>query len=131
MSLAYYLEFDPEDLDVESVDGKSVARAIDKLNTMAEALDLKPLEAFLGQAIGNVGDMLDDDMDLPDGEDGVAVWFEPADGLATIQGLTAALRADPTLVKRSDDVLEDLQGFQSALETAAKSGAKWHLAIDF
>lgn len=131
MSLAYYLEFDPEDLDIESTDGKSVARAIDSLNALAQELGLKPLEAFMGQSMDDVGDMLGEDIDLPDDVEGAAVWFEPADGLATLQGLIAALQANRKRIKRTDDVLEDLQGYQEALETAAKSGAKWHLAIDF
>ena len=131
MGVAYYIEFDNEALDVDQIDGKAVARAMDSLNALALELGIKPLEEFMGQSMDDIGDMLGEDIELQDVEDGAASWFEPREGLTVLETLIAALQAEPGRVKASKAVVEDLQSYRDALLAAQKHGARWHLAIDF
>ena len=58
MGVAYYIEFDNDELDVDYTDGKSVARVMEDLNQLAEELKLKPLEEFMGQSMDEIGEYL-------------------------------------------------------------------------
>lgn len=130
MGVAYYIEVDDEELEVADIDGKAVAKAMEALTALAEELGVEPLEAYMGQSMDDVSDMLGEDIELAEGVDGGATWFEPAAGLATVAALTAALTRDPKRLKKAEAVLEDLESYRVALQQIADAGAKWHLAID-
>lgn len=130
MGVAYYIAVDDEELDVGDVNGKCVARAMDELTALAEELGVAPLESFMGQSADEFADMIDEEIEMEDGVDGDAVWFEPADGMAAIDALIAALSSEPERVEDTAGVLEDLADYRNALENADAAGAKWHLAID-
>jgi hypothetical protein len=131
MSVAYYIEFDNESLEIDYTDGKSVARAMDELNALAEELGVTRLEQFMGQAMDDIADRLGEDIEMEDGSDGAATWFEPAEGLAVLERLIAELKAHPKRIRSATAVAEDLESYCAALRTAQAHGAKWHLAIDF
>lgn len=130
MGVAYYIEVDDEELDVGDISGKSVGRAMDELTALAEELDIDSLESFMGQSADEFADMLGEEIEMEEGADGDAAWFEPAEGLAAIDALIAALSSDPERLDNTADVLEDLAGYKDALEQAEAAGAKWRLAID-
>ncbi|KGF71553.1 hypothetical protein DO97_17660 [Neosynechococcus sphagnicola sy1] len=131
MGVAYYIAFNKEELAVDFTDGKSVARAIDDLNRLAEELGVKPLEAFMGQSVDDIADMLGEEIVVEDGSDGAASWFDPVEGIAVLDALILALQSDPKRLMSSQDVVEDLQSYKDALLAADTHKAKWHLAIDF
>jgi len=131
MGVAYWIEFDRDDLETDFTDGKSIARAMDDLNALAQELDITPLEAFMGTSLEDLSDLLGEEIELDDDEPMPTPWFEPAEGLAVIEALIAAVQAHPDRVPAPEDVLSDLHGHAEALRTAAAHGAKWHLAIDF
>jgi hypothetical protein len=131
MGVAYFIEFDNAELEVDCTDGKSVARAMDALNAFAIDLGITPLEHFMGQSMDDIGDMLGEEIEMEDGSDGSASWFEPQEGIAVLEKLIAALKANPKRLKSSAAVIEDLQSYSAALGFAQEQGAKWHLAIDF
>lgn len=131
MGVAYYIEFDKDDLEVDYTDGKAVAKAMDGLNALAEEIGITPFEQFMGQSMDDIGDLLGEDIEMEDGSDGAASWFEPMEGIAVLERLIAELRIDPKRVKSAASVIEDLERYVAALRTAREHGAKWHLAIDF
>jgi hypothetical protein len=131
MGVAYFIEFDNEELEVDFTDGKSVANAMDDLNALAKDIGIKSLEEFMGQSMDDIGDMLDEDIEMDDGSDGAALWFEPKEGISVLERLVAELRANPKRLKSSAAVIEDLESYITALKVAEQNGAKWHLAIDF
>lgn len=130
MGVAFYIELDREELEIDNIDGKSVAKAMEKLTEIAEELGILPLESFMGQSMDDFSDLIDEEIILEDGSDGGAKWFSPEDGIATIDALVGALSKEPTRIKSVTKVLEDLADYRAALTTAQKAGAKWHLAID-
>lgn len=129
MGVAYYIELDNDDLDVNNIDGKAVAKAMDNLNALAKSIGVTPLEDFMGQSMDDICDMLGEDI-KEYGVDGVASWFEPKEGIAVLERLIGELRTNPQQVKAATAVIEDLESYVAALRTAEECGAKWHLAID-
>jgi hypothetical protein len=130
MGVAYYIEIDNEELDVEEVDGKSAARAMEELNAIAEDLGVKPFDSFLGQSMDDLSDMLGEEIEPDEGVESEASWFAPSEGLVVLDGLLDALAKDPKRVKNAKRVIEDLQSYHSVLKRAEAAGARWHLAID-
>lgn len=130
MGVAYYIETDDAALDVMDVDGKSVARAMDALNALARELGVRPLEDFMGQSLDDLEDLLGEEIDVDDADEGAAQWFDPGEGLQAVAALVGALEANPRRVKSCQQVIEDLHSYRRALEAVRTAGARWHLAID-
>jgi hypothetical protein len=59
------------------------------------------------------------------------VWFPAEVGLTAVRGLLSYLGANPTEVKDSSAVIEDLKEFESILNRLALEGVGWHLSVDF
>jgi hypothetical protein len=131
MSVTYYIEFDNEKLEIDYTDGKSVAKAMDELNALAEEVGVTRLDQFMGQSVDDIGDMLGEDIEIESGSDGAATWFEPAEGIVVLERLIAELKANPKGMRSASAVAEDLESYCAALRTAQAHSAKWHLAIDF
>ncbi len=135
MSVAYYVVLDVDDPGFETfVNGKAVARAADRLNALCAAQGLPPLDSFLGQSMDDFADFLDEDIPLPEGEDGAEKWFDPQEGIRLITALIAAIQANPAALGGSaeavEEVLEDLAEYQAVLAQAAAIKARWYLALD-
>ncbi len=125
MSLAYYPCFEKllEGIDPAiAIDGKMLAKASDKLTVIAQQLKVTPLEGFLGV-------LLDIELDIDIEE----LWFEPSEGLISVDALLAYLEKTPKAVPHQEDVISDLQGLKEALELAQqhKTKTRFSLAIDF
>ena len=56
-------------------------------------------------------------------------WFDPAAGLASVQGLIAHLAKSPRAVKNGKAVLQDLRGLQEALTMAEQAGVRFHFVM--
>lgn len=131
MSLAYYIVLDNDEPGFETfVNGKAVAHSAEELDTLCGHLGLPILESFMGQSLDDLEDLLGEDLDIPDGEDGEAKWFAPRDGVAMITPLISHLKNHPDAFPSAEDVLEDLEEYRAVLEQADSIGAKWHLAMD-
>lgn len=131
MSLAYYIVLDNDEPGFETfVNGKAVAHSAEELDALCGHLGLPIFESFMGQSLDDLEDLLGDDLDLPEGEDGDAKWFEPRDGISMIAPLISHLKNHPDVFPSAGDVLEDLEEYRTLLEQADGIGAKWHLAMD-
>jgi hypothetical protein len=59
-------------------------------------------------------------------------WYAPADGLATVRALVAALGDDPQqLGTEGPQVLSELQEYARVLERTMQAGLRWHLAVSW
>ncbi|WP_028102029.1 hypothetical protein [Pseudoduganella violaceinigra] len=131
MSVAYYIVLDNDEPDFETfVNGKAVAHAADEIDQLCDQHGLQRLDSFMGQSMDEFADMLDEDIELPEGEDGEAKWFKPSDGISLIDAIASAIRKQPDSVPSADAVLEDLAEYKEVLQQARDINAKWHLALD-
>ncbi|GGJ28986.1 hypothetical protein [Deinococcus roseus] len=116
------------------VNGKAMAHVMDELDRLSEAAQVPVLLTFL-----DVSEMLEEFSDedpeefeeAPENPD--AVWFDPAQGLQTVQSLVNTLQNQPELdfeEFRRQDVLDDLQELQKVLEVCLKENVRFHLALD-
>lgn len=81
-----------------------------------------------GQSIDAIEDLLGEDIDLPDGDDGEAQWFDPAEGIALIDAIASAIQHSAMPMPSAAAVLDDLAEFKAVLEQARMINARWHLA---
>jgi hypothetical protein len=116
---------------VEPTPGSGVAllyqqRLIDELATK---LDVTPLSKFFSRSPDEVAEYLHQQgldpakFDLPEEE-----WFEPDEGLTTVQALLAQLRAEPGSVPQYDKVVRDLEESERLLNVAMLHDVRFHLA---
>jgi len=127
MGVSYFVEFNktiPSYDASEEIIGKAFARAENELNKLYKKLKLKPIIDFFGQ---DESDLLGEDVGTQSDE---LPWFEPDEGLKTIQGLLQYLKENPEAIRNCENVLEDLHAFENALIVCKAAGAKWHLAMD-
>jgi hypothetical protein len=57
-------------------------------------------------------------------------WFPAADGLVTVRGLLAYLKAHPEAAAEVDRLIENLRQFEEVLGQLDAAGVCWHLAVD-
>lgn len=136
MSVALFIvaEREVEGLDT-FVNGKALAH-VDDLDGIAESAGVRPLMEFFSagpddylKVIGEEGE--DGELHLPEGVEPLEEdWFAADEGLETVRGLLRHVAAHPDSVERTDDVLDDLRGFEGVLAGLARAGVRWHLAVD-
>lgn len=131
MSVAYYIVLDVEEPGFDTfVNGKAVIRALEELDALCGRNELPTLDSFIGQPLSDFEDWLDEDIELPAGDDGEAKWFKPNDGISLIESIISAIEQNPGTIASADAVLEDLQEYKAVLKQAQRINAKWHLALD-
>ncbi len=120
MSLAYYPVLEAS-FDIDPLmDGKFLAKVSDKLTIIAKQLKVTPLEDFLG-AVPDI------ELDLEIEE----LWFEPSEGLTSVDALLDYLEQTPKAFPHQEDVISDLQGLKEVLKMAQEQKTRFSLAIDF
>jgi hypothetical protein len=113
------------------VNGKALGHS-EELDRLAERAGVRPLMEFFSQDPAEAAAFFEDEgADPPDDGFPPEVWFPAADGLTTVRGLLSYLEANPTEVKDSSGLIEDLKEFESLLGRLASEGVGWHLAVDF
>ena len=59
-------------------------------------------------------------------------WYQPAEGLRTIEALIAALEEDPLqLGSEGPEVLTELREYEAVLRKTTERGLRWHLAVSW
>jgi len=130
MSLAYYIVLDHQEPGFETfVNGKAVAHAIDELDALCDKEGLTKLDDFMGQSVSELNELLDEEIEQPEGEEGHR-WFEPDTGIALIEALIEKIRFNPQIVTEPDAVISDFIEYKTVLVQAKAIKAQWHLAID-
>lgn len=100
------------------------------MDALCHRKGLQTLDSFMGQSIDDFEDLLGEDIELPDGDNVRAKWFEPAEGIALIESIVSAIKQSATSVPSADAVLEDLGDYKAVLEKTLEINAKWNLALD-
>lgn len=132
MSVAYYIVLDVDEPGFDPfVNGKALAHATEELDELCLKSGLPVLESFMGQGMDEFEEMLEEDYELPEGEEGDEKWFEPQEGIDWVQSLLAAISQNPSSVTEAEAVLDDLKEYMEVLEKAKGIHARWHLALDF
>lgn len=134
MGYAWYVtpESDLPDITASSVNGKALAHQAEAMDALAVGLGLTPLSDFLSVSSDEweslTGEELPDDVkeSMPP-----EAWFAPADGLATVRGMLAALEQDPEASETYAQVIEDLRDVESVLVVAEAHVVRFHLTPDF
>jgi hypothetical protein len=119
-------DFDP------FVNGKALGRSED-LGQIAEDAGVSPLMSFFSASSVDIAGLLGDDDDdeseeAPEPID--ADWFDPDAGLTTVRGLIRHLSDHPQAAGNTEELLDDLQEFETVLSRLAREGVRWHLAVD-
>ncbi|WP_165226931.1 hypothetical protein [Aquisphaera insulae] len=113
------------------VNGKPLAHE-PNLDRVAKAAGVRPLMEFFSVDPEEAAAMMEDLGQDPPAEGFPAeAWFEAAEGLATVRGLSRQVGADPSAVRDPEAVLEDLRGFEEVLSGLQAAGVRWHLSVDF
>ena len=121
MGAAYYIALEKKIDGLDTMmDGKSLSRHIDSLDSVARKLGVRPLTEFTSMDGDALADVLGDDAD------GIEVpplqHFSAQDGLATVRALLPRPEAQPAL--------QDLKDCERILSIAAQHGVGWHFQID-
>lgn len=121
MGAAYYIALETEIDGLDTMmDGKSLSRHIESLDSAARQLGVRPLTEFTSMDADALADILGDDAD------GIEApplqHFSAQDGLATVRALLSRPEAQPAL--------RDLKDCERILSAAAERGVGWHFQID-
>lgn len=128
MGSAYYivLEHPIAGLDT-SMDGKSLAKAVDDLDWTAKQIGVKPLSEFVSVDPDVAREFLEDETSgLPELQ-----HFSAVEGLKSVQALIREIQAWPSGARKTEGVLSDLRECERILNAAAGKGVRWHIEVDF
>lgn len=128
MGASIYISLEPKVASAgpESVDGKALSRAWEKLDALLTKNRRPTLSSFVSMDAGEMEDLLGDDDDMAPVE---AQWFDPAQGITLLEFLLSGPVAPE--VSRLSGVTEDLQACLAVLRAAAAAGSKWRFVQDF
>jgi hypothetical protein len=130
-----YIVVEGEDPGFDTfVNGRSLARHEDALEKLALSLGVRPLIEFFSADENSMALLIEEgagDQELlrklPPPQ-----WYQPADGLKTVQALLQALRDDPQqLGTEGKQVLSELKEYAEVLEKARDREMRWHLAVSW
>jgi fructose-specific component phosphotransferase system IIB-like protein len=116
-------------------EGISVLRAYQDLDAIAAAAGRMLLSAFDEHAdvpADVVAQLAEEAQDIPDLSGFPVVWHDPADAVATLDVILAALAsADPACADLDDPecLAQDLKAFRETLEQAATRKTRFNLTI--
>lgn len=131
MSFAYYIVLDIDQPGFDTfVNGKAIAHALVELDALCNSAKLPSLDSFIGQPIADFEEFMEEDFDLPAGDDGEAKWFKPSEGITYFAAIITAIEKNPDSIDDADAVLLELQEYIVVLRQAQHINAGWHLALD-
>jgi hypothetical protein len=116
------------------VNGRALARYEDALERIAIRLGVRPLIEFFSADENSMSLLIEEGAGNPDLMRRLPPpqWYSPADGLATVRALIAALEDDPQqLGTEGPQVLSELQEYATVLDKASRAGDRWHLAVSW
>ncbi|MDW5264350.1 MULTISPECIES: hypothetical protein [Acidobacteriaceae] len=135
MAASMYIVVEGEDPGFDTfVNGRSLARHEDALEKLALSLGVRPLIEYFSADENSMALLIEEgagDQELlrklPPPQ-----WYQPADGLKTVQALLQALRDDPQqLGTEGKQVLSELREYAEVLEKARDREMRWHLAVSW
>ena len=135
MAASMYIVVEGEDPGYDIfVNGRALARYEDALEKVALRVGVKPLIEFFSADENSMSLLIEEGAGNPDLMRRLPPpqWYTPADGLATVKSLIAALEEDPQqLGSEGQQVLSELLEYAHVLEKAMRAGDRWHLAVSW
>jgi len=132
MGVAYYPSFERAIAGFDpatAVNGKPVARVIERLDKICKRLRVTPLTDFYSESVEEAFAKIGEE--VPEGmKEQPICWSEPSAGLRTVEGLIAYLEAHDEALPDAPGVIEDLEGLQQVLQKAQKHRTRFRLRID-
>lgn len=113
--------------------GKPLARVILQLEKIAKKNQLSPLYDFYDMLREQaIAELLGGDPDDPSTYDEAKIpaekWFDPSEGLETVEFYIQYVEGHAVDFHNPDSVLKDLREFERILRAAKSAGKRWHLA---
>lgn len=113
------------------VNGKAIPLFAGELDAECEDLGVRPLISFFSMEPEELAGFL-----VSEGLDELAPlakeeWFDPKEGIRTLEALIAAAPSIPALAGRAEPVLEDLGDILGILRRALEEGVRFHLQYDY
>ena len=128
MGVAYYIVLDNAAPGFDTfVNGKALAHESERLDAISKKLGIRTFEDFLSISAADLEGMLGDDVEIPEQD---VKWFSADEGLSFVQKLLQYIRANPSSIANSQNVLEDLEEYAALFQKAKGIGARWHLTLD-
>ena len=116
------------------VNGRTLARYEGAVESLAHSLGVKPLLDFFSADHNSMALLIEEG----GGNPGILKqlpppqWYDPADGLETVEALIAALEEDPhQLGTEGPEVLNELREYAIVLNKTIDRGLRWHLAVSW
>jgi hypothetical protein len=116
------------------VNGRTLARYESAVESLAHSLGVKPLLDFFSADQNSMALLIEEG----GGNPGILKqlpppqWYDPTDGLETVEALIAALEEDPhQLGTEGPEVLSELREYAIVLRKTIERGLRWHLAVSW
>ena len=101
------------------------------LKKVCSAAGVKSIYDYVSMDPDELGDFLEDEeVEAPDSLP-PEQWFPPEEGLNWASKLAQYLKANPTVIKGSSGVLEDLAEYEVVFKGLHARGVRWHFQVDF
>ena len=125
MGVAVYPRIENANADwVHDISGKALAKGMDTLFQLTKKQGFKNLMDYY---VSSQEELEDLGLEVrPE-----TVWYDPAEGLALINAMSNAFKANQTLFTRPDHLEDDLKAFRAILTRAASEGLRWNLGMSY
>jgi hypothetical protein len=133
MSVAFFIATETETDGLDTfVNGKAIAKVSDKaLKKVCAAAGVKSVYDYVSMDPDELGEFLEDeDVEKPESLP-PEQWFPAEEGLNWATKLAEYLRANPTVIKGSPEVLADLAEYEAVFKGLQARGVRWHFQVDF
>jgi hypothetical protein len=130
MSVAHYIVLQREIANLDhGVNGKSLGRSSNVLDTLAKEVGVRPLIEFFSANPDELTAFAESEGLVMAANPPAEQWFPAEEGLRTVRALMQAAKVRK--IERLEDIMRDLEEFQKVLEVASENDVGWHLAVDF
>jgi hypothetical protein len=116
------------------VNGRTLARYESAIESLAHSVGVRPLLDFFSADQNSMALLIEEG----GGNPGILKqlpppqWYDPADGLETVEALISALEEDPhQLGTEGPEVLNELREYATVLHKTIERGLRWHLAVSW
>jgi hypothetical protein len=135
MSASLYIVVEGEDPGFDIfVNGHALARNEDALERLAESLGVPPLLQYFSADENSMCVLLEQGAGDPEWARQLPEpqWFDPAQGLVTVQALIRYLSESPvSFGSETQPVLLELREYETVLAKTGKYHFQWHLAVSW
>ena len=135
MAASLYIVVEGEDPGFDIfVNGHALARNEDALERLADSLSVPPLLQYFSADENSMCVLLEQGAGDPEWAHQLPKpqWFDPAEGLNTVQALIRYLSESPaSFGSETQPILLELREYETVLAKTEKFNLRWHLAVSW